>query len=68
MRLLDVGCGWGGMVRHAAEHYGVTASGSPCRGAGRLGPGPIEGEGLTDRAEVRHGDYRDVPRARASTP
>ena len=27
MRLLDVGCGWGGMVRHAAQHYGVTAVG-----------------------------------------
>jgi cyclopropane-fatty-acyl-phospholipid synthase len=27
MRLLDVGCGWGGMVRHAVEHYGVTALG-----------------------------------------
>ena len=27
MRLLDVGCGWGGMVRHAAEHYGVKALG-----------------------------------------
>jgi cyclopropane-fatty-acyl-phospholipid synthase len=27
MRLLDVGCGWGGMVRHAAKHYGVTALG-----------------------------------------
>ena len=27
MRLLDVGCGWGGMVRHAAEHYGVRALG-----------------------------------------
>ena len=26
-RLLDVGCGWGGMVRHAVEHYGVTAIG-----------------------------------------
>ncbi len=26
-RLLDVGCGWGGMVRHAAEHYGVQALG-----------------------------------------
>src|SRR5580658_5092859 len=27
MRLLDVGCGWGGMVRHAAREYGVTALG-----------------------------------------
>ena len=26
-RLLDVGAGWGGLVRHAAEHYGVSAIG-----------------------------------------
>ena len=26
-RLLDVGCGWGGMVRHAVTHYGVSALG-----------------------------------------
>jgi cyclopropane-fatty-acyl-phospholipid synthase len=26
-RLLDIGCGWGGLVRHAAEHYGVRATG-----------------------------------------
>jgi cyclopropane-fatty-acyl-phospholipid synthase len=24
---LDIGCGWGGLVRHAAEHYGVVATG-----------------------------------------
>ena len=27
MRLLDVGCGWGGMVMHAAREYGVSALG-----------------------------------------
>src|SRR6476469_9109864 len=27
MRLLDVGCGWGGMAMHAAEHYGATVVG-----------------------------------------
>ena len=27
MRLLDIGCGWGGMVLHAAEHHGVHAVG-----------------------------------------
>src|SRR5688572_11401632 len=27
MRLLDIGCGWGGMLLHAAEHYGVQAVG-----------------------------------------
>jgi cyclopropane-fatty-acyl-phospholipid synthase len=26
-RLLDIGCGWGGLIRHAAEHYGVRATG-----------------------------------------
>ena len=38
MRLLDVGCGWGGMVRHAAREYGVTALGRHVVvGAGRVG-------------------------------
>lgn len=27
MRLLDIGCGWGGLVRYAAEHYGIEAVG-----------------------------------------
>ncbi len=27
MRVLDIGCGWGGMARYAAEHYGVSVVG-----------------------------------------
>ena len=27
MRLLDVGCGWGSLILHAAEHYDVHATG-----------------------------------------
>lgn len=27
MRLLDIGCGWGGLMAYAAEHYGVEAVG-----------------------------------------
>ena len=27
MRLLDIGCGWGSLMRHAAEHYGVSCVG-----------------------------------------
>ena len=39
-RLLDVGCGWGGMVRHAAREYGVQALGvTLSRAAGDVGPG-----------------------------
>jgi 2-polyprenyl-3-methyl-5-hydroxy-6-metoxy-1,4-benzoquinol methylase len=26
-RLLDIGCGWGGLARHAAQHYGVDVFG-----------------------------------------
>jgi cyclopropane-fatty-acyl-phospholipid synthase len=59
-RLLDVGCGWGGMVRYAARHgvktIGVTLSKEQATWAQKA----IAEEGLTDLAEVRHGDYRDV--------
>ena len=62
MRLLDVGCGWGGMVRHAAPHYGVQALGvTLSRRAGRPGRRRrSSADGLDDLAEVRHLDYRDV--------
>jgi cyclopropane-fatty-acyl-phospholipid synthase len=61
MRLLDVGCGWGGMVRHAVRNYGVSALGvtlsrEQAAWAGRR----IEAEGLAGKAEVRHLDYRSV--------
>jgi cyclopropane-fatty-acyl-phospholipid synthase len=59
-RLLDVGCGWGGMVRYAARRgvkaTGVTLSSEQASWARRA----IEAEGLQDLAEVRHGDYRDI--------
>ncbi len=61
MRLLDVGCGWGGMVRHAVKHYGVTALGvTLSREQAAWAQAKIEEEGLADRAEVRFLDYRDV--------
>ena len=62
-RLLDVGCGWGGMVRYAARHrvkaIGVTLS----KEQAAWGQNKIADEGLADLAEVRHGDYRDVPQS-----
>jgi cyclopropane-fatty-acyl-phospholipid synthase len=60
-RLLDVGCGWGGMVRHAAREYGVRAVGVTLSGQqARWAQEAIDREGLGDLAEVRHLDYRDV--------
>jgi cyclopropane-fatty-acyl-phospholipid synthase len=61
MRLLDVGCGWGGMVRHAVREYGVRAIGvTLSKEQATWGQQAVEREGLADLAEVRHGDYRDV--------
>ena len=60
-RLLDVGCGWGGMVRHAAEHYGVRALGvTLSRQQAEWAQKAIAEDGLSDLAEVRHADYRSV--------
>lgn len=59
-RLLDVGCGWGSMVRYAARRgvsvLGVTLSAEQAGWAQRT----IAEEGLSELAEVRHGDYRDI--------
>ncbi|MPZ79159.1 MAG: methyltransferase domain-containing protein [Actinophytocola sp.] len=61
MRLLDVGCGWGGMVMHAARHYGVRALGvTLSRKQAEWGQKAIAEAGLTELAEIRHLDYRDV--------
>ena len=60
-RLLDVGCGWGSMVRHAARRgvraLGVTLS----REQAEWGRRAVQEEGLAELAEIRHLDYRDVP-------
>ena len=62
MRLLDVGCGWGGMVMHAAREYGVKALGVTLSEQQALwAQQEIKKAGLEDLAEVRHLDYRDVP-------
>ncbi len=59
-RLLDIGCGWGGMVRYAARRgvsvLGVTLSREQAVWAQKA----IAEEGLADLAEVRHSDYRAV--------
>ena len=61
MRLLDVGCGWGGMAMHAAEHYGVQAVGvTLSRRQVDYPRGAVAAAGLGDRVEIRLQDYRDV--------
>jgi cyclopropane-fatty-acyl-phospholipid synthase len=60
-RLLDIGCGWGGLVMHAAEHYGVDATGitlSPNQTA--FAKERIAESGLGDRCCVEIRDYRTL--------
>ena len=61
MRLLDIGCGWGGMALHAAEHHGVTVVGiTLSREQRRLAAERAARPGLADRVEFREQDYRAV--------
>jgi cyclopropane-fatty-acyl-phospholipid synthase len=60
-RVLDVGCGWGAFVLHAARDYGVGAVGitlSPAQA--QLARERIAQAGLSERIEIRVADYRDL--------
>ncbi|MEV0603001.1 cyclopropane-fatty-acyl-phospholipid synthase family protein [Streptomyces sp. NPDC050315] len=60
-RLLDVGCGWGSMVLHAAEHYGVRAVGvTLSEEQAAYARKRVADAGLADRIEIRVQDYRLV--------
>ncbi|SNR70810.1 cyclopropane-fatty-acyl-phospholipid synthase [Methylobacillus rhizosphaerae] len=61
-RLLDIGCGWGGLVLHAVERYGVKAVGiTLSNDQHAYVQNLIQERGLQDRLEVRLMDYRDLP-------
>jgi cyclopropane-fatty-acyl-phospholipid synthase len=62
MRFLDVGCGWGSLVRHAARHHGVQAVGVTISAEqASWARHRVEAEGLADRVEIRLQDYREIP-------
>jgi cyclopropane-fatty-acyl-phospholipid synthase len=61
-RLLDIGCGWGGLVLYAAQHYGVEAVGiTLSQPQVDLARARIREAGLEDRCRVELMDYREVP-------
>ncbi|CAN5868959.1 cyclopropane-fatty-acyl-phospholipid synthase family protein [soil metagenome] len=63
MRMLDVGCGWGSLVLHAAQHHGVQALGVTLSAAqAEVARERVASAGLADRVEIRHVDYRDLGR------
>jgi len=60
-RLLDVGCGWGSLVIHAAARFGVRAVGvtiSPAQAG--LARERVRAAGLADQVEIRLADHREV--------
>lgn len=61
MRLLDVGCGWGSMALHAAQHHGAAVVGVTISDAqATLARRRVAEAGLADRVEIRVQDYRDL--------
>ena len=61
-RLLDIGCGWGTLARHAAKYYGVDATGvTLSKNQTEFANKRIADWGLSDKARVLCSDYRDIP-------
>ncbi|HEU6451395.1 MAG TPA: cyclopropane-fatty-acyl-phospholipid synthase family protein [Gemmatimonadaceae bacterium] len=61
-RLLDIGCGWGGLIRYAAANYGVEALGiTLSERQAALARERIRADGLEHRCRVEVRDYRDFP-------
>ncbi|GGL37385.1 class I SAM-dependent methyltransferase [Phycicoccus endophyticus] len=61
MRLLDVGCGWGALSLHAAEHFGARVTGVTISAEQQaFVQERVHRRGLEGRVEVRLQDYREV--------
>ena len=68
MTLLDVGCGWGSLSLHAAEHFGARVTGVTIAAEQkRFIDARIAERGLADRVEIRLQDYREVPESEWGT-
>lgn len=60
-RFLDVGCGWGALVMHAAAHYGVKAVGiTLSERQAELASRRIEEADLSSYCRIELRDYRDI--------
>jgi cyclopropane-fatty-acyl-phospholipid synthase len=61
--LLDIGCGWGSLVLHAAERYDVRTTGiTLSERQATFARARIAEAGLADRCRIEVRDYRDLPR------
>ena len=61
MRVLDIGCGWGGFTLHAVKNYGVSVIGATLsQQQAAYGQQRIDEAGLGHQAQIRFSDYRAV--------
>lgn len=61
-KLLDIGCGWGTLVAHMAERYGVDATGvTIAKNQAEHGTNKINEKKLGSKARILNIDYRDIP-------
>ena len=61
-RFLDIGCGWGALAIHAAQHYGVQAHGiTLSQRQLELARQRVAQAGLSDRVTLELRDYHDLP-------
>ena len=59
--LVDIGCGWGGMLIYAARHYGISGVGCTIsRHQFEYANAKIREMGLQDRIRVVYRDYREM--------
>lgn len=60
-RLLDIGCGWGGLVMYAAQKHGVHVLGiTLSKHQAELAAARIQQAGLSDLCKVEVRDYREI--------
>lgn len=68
-RLLEIGCGWGGLAEAAAQEFGARVTGvTLSREQLVWGQQRMQQAGLSDSVELRYQDYRDLPARHAGEP
>jgi cyclopropane-fatty-acyl-phospholipid synthase len=61
-RILDIGCGFGGLLTYAAKHYGASGVGITLSHVQlKVGNDRIAAEGLSDRIQVQFRSHKDLP-------
>jgi len=59
--IIDIGCGWGGMLIYAAEKYGIYGTGiTLSQDQGQFAKELIEQKGLSERLNIMVSDYREI--------